>query len=166
MSGATKNRTGTEVDDPTGLGGKYLTFSLGAEDYALSILKIQEIMGMMDVTMVPRAPDHVLGVINLRGKIVPVIDLRARFGMERLERTDETCIIVVDGPTGEVGVVVDRVSEVLDILGKDIEAPPSLGAAVGTSYLQGVGKAGGRVQLVLDIERVLGTDSSELLGPG
>lgn len=157
MSEATK-----ESDDSTGLGGKYLTFSLGAEDYALSILNVQEIIGMMDVTMVPGVPDYVRGVINLRGKIVPVIDLRTRFSMERAERTDETCIIVVDGSAGEVGVVVDRVSEVLDILGRDIDPPPTFAASVTTAYLLGIGKAAGRVQLVLDIERVLGGDLADL----
>lgn len=158
--------TTRESNDRTGLGGKYLTFSLGAEDYAISILKVQEIIGMMDVTMVPSVPAYVRGVINLRGKIVPVIDLRARFDMDRAELTDETCIIVVDGPVGEIGVVVDRVSEVLDILGRDIDPPPTFGSSVTTAYLLGIGKAGGRVQLVLDIERVLGGDSADLTGLG
>jgi purine-binding chemotaxis protein CheW len=148
------------------LGGKYLTFSLGAEDYAISILKVQEIIGMMDVTMVPSVPDFVRGVINLRGKIVPVIELRTRFGMERIDQTDQTCIVVIDGPGGEIGVIVDRVSEVLDILGRDIEPPPSFGASVTSAYLLGIGKAGGRVQLVLDIERVLGGDAMGLDGLG
>jgi len=141
--------------DSAGLGGKYLTFGLGPEDYAISILKVQEIIGMMDVTMVPRMPAYVRGVINLRGKIVPVIDLRTKFGMERVGRTEETCIIVVDGLAGEMGIVVDRVSEVLDILARDIDPPPAFGASVSTDYLLGIGKTGERVQLVLDIERVL-----------
>lgn len=136
-------------------GGKFLTFSLGQEDYAISILKVQEIIGMMDVTMVPRMPPCVRGVINLRGKIVPVIDLRTKFEMPRVERTEETCIIVVDGLAGEMGIIVDRVSEVLDIAAREIEPPPVFGALVNTDYLLGIGKSGGRVQLVLDIERVL-----------
>lgn len=136
-------------------GAKYLTFSLGTEEYAVSILKVQEIIGMMDVTPVPRTPGFVLGVINLRGKIVPVIDLRTKFDMCRAERTDETCIIVVDARTGEMGIVVDRVSEVATIPEGEISPPPRFGVSVSTDYLLGIGRSGGRVQLVLDIERVL-----------
>ncbi|MBI3206928.1 MAG: purine-binding chemotaxis protein CheW [Myxococcales bacterium] len=145
----------TGTVDGARTGGKFLTFGLGQEDYAISILKVQEIIGMMDVTMVPRMPPCVRGVINLRGKIVPVIDLRTKFEMPRVDLTEETCIIVVDGLAGEMGIIVDRVSEVLDIAAREIEPPPVFGAALNTDYLLGIGKSGGRVQLVLDIERVL-----------
>jgi purine-binding chemotaxis protein CheW len=135
-------------------GGKFLTFFLSGEEYGLEILKVHEIMGMLPVTRVPRTPDHVRGVINLRGKVIPIVDLRRKFGMEG-DGSEETCIIVVQVRGLAIGVAVDRVSEVLNIPTADIEPPPAFGTDVDTGYLLGMAKTEGRVRLLLDIERVL-----------
>lgn len=144
--------------------GKYLTFILAGEVYGLEILKVREIMGMMDITSVPRTPDFVKGVINLRGKVIPVIDLRLKFGMEAGELTEQTCIIVVDVGGIEMGIVVDKVSEVLDIPGEDIEDAPSFGVDMSTDFILGMGKAGGQVTILLDISRVLTGDDLASIG--
>lgn len=143
------------------LGGKYLTFCLGEEIYGLEILKVQEIIGLLPITKVPRTPDFVRGVINLRGKVIPVFDLRLKFMMPPVEATGETCIIVVQIQGIEFGVVVDKVSEVLDIAAADIEDAPAFGAEVETDFILGVGKSQGRVNLLLDIDKVL--SSQELV---
>ena len=135
--------------------GKYLTFVLADEEYGLEILKVREIIGIMDITAVPRTPDFVKGVINLRGKVIPVIDLRLKFGMEEAERTEETCIIVVDVEGIEMSIVVDKVSEVLDIAIDEIEDAPSFGASVNTDFILGMGKANEQVKILLDIGKVL-----------
>lgn len=138
---------------------KYLTFNLGGEQYGLEILKVREIIGLMDITKVPRTPDYVRGVINLRGKVIPVIDLRNKFEMEKVEDTDQTCIIVVDmileGNPIQMGVIVDSVSEVLDIMQDDIEDTPSFGTAVTTNFIKGIAKTKGSVKILLNIEEVL-----------
>ena len=140
-------------------GGKYLTFGLGDEEYGLEILKVREIFGYMDITAVPRTPAYVRGVINLRGQVISVIDLRARFGMPEVPRTEQTCIIVVeikvDSRRLSIGVIVDRVSEVLNIPGDKIEDAPSFGASVDTSFILGMGKQGNNVKILLDIDKVL-----------
>lgn len=150
-----------EVDQQSARGGKYLTFALGKEEYGLEILKVREIIGYMEITAVPRTPSCVKGVINLRGQVISVIDLRTKFGMPAAERTDETCIIVVEIRSGErklnVGIVVDRVSEVLDIASEQIEAPPSFGSELDTNFILGMGKIGEAVKILLDIDRVLGS---------
>ncbi len=142
--------------------GKYLTFSLGAEEYGLEILKVREIIGYIDVTAVPQTPHHVRGVINLRGQVIPVIDLRAKFGMETAEVTEQTCIIVVEivqeSRTCSMGIIVDRVQEVLDIAGENIEEPPQFGATVDTSFILGMGKIEDSVKILLHINRVLAGD--------
>ncbi|MFW6114632.1 MAG: chemotaxis protein CheW [bacterium] len=115
--------------------GKYLTFVLAEEEYGLEILKVREIIGLMGITAVPRTPEHVKGVINLRGKVIPVIDLRLKFGMQEIEHTTETCIIVVSVNESEIGVLVDRVSEVLDIEAGQIEEAPSFGSEVNTEFV-------------------------------
>jgi len=143
--------------------GKYLTFILAEEEYGLEILKVREIIGIMDVTPVPRTPDFVKGVINLRGKVIPVVDLRLKFGMEEIERTEETCIIVVDVRGIEMGIVVDKVSEVLDIPGKDIEDSPSFGTNVNTEYILGMGKANDKVTILLDIAKVISNEDLEAI---
>jgi purine-binding chemotaxis protein CheW len=151
-------------------GGKYLTFALGKEEYGLQILKVREIIGFMDITAVPRTPPYVKGVINLRGQVISVIDLRSKFGMEPAERTDETCIIVVEIQTGaggrklSTGIVVDRVSEVLNIAGETIEDPPAFGSSVQTDFILGMGKIGDSVKILLDIDKVLSTDDIAALG--
>ena len=143
--------------------GKYLTFALANEEYGLEILKVREIIGYMEITAVPQTPHHVKGVINLRGQVIPVVDLRAKFGMETAAVTEETCIIVVEinqgGRNFSTGIVVDHVQEVLDINGKDIEEAPRFGASVDTAFILGMGKIGDTVKILLDIDRVLvGTD--------
>jgi purine-binding chemotaxis protein CheW len=141
-------------------GGKYLTFALGPEEYGLEILKVREIIGYMDITAVPQTPQHVKGVINLRGQVIPVIDLRTKFGMETAEVTEESCIIVVEITQGQrsfsTGIVVDHVQEVLDIDGQDIEEAPQFGSSVDTDFILGMGKIGDSVKILLDIDKVLG----------
>lgn len=138
-------------------GGKFLTFFLANEEYGLEILKVVEIIGMMDVTPVPRTPVFIKGVINLRGKVIPVMDLRLKFGMEAVEQTDETVIIVVNAHSMEMGIVVDKVSEVLDIAAESVEDSPAFGTEVNTEYILGIGKADGNVKLLLDIDKILTT---------
>jgi purine-binding chemotaxis protein CheW len=142
--------------------GKYLTFTLGQEEYGIGILKVREIIGMMEITYVPRTPDHVKGVINLRGKVIPVISLRSKFGIPEEEYTDRTCIIVVEilGAAGAIpiGIIVDSVSEVLNISGEDIEPTPTMGGSLDTQYILGMAKVKGKVKILLDIDRVLSTD--------
>lgn len=143
--------------------GKYLTFALGNEEYGLEILKVREIIGYMEITAVPQTPGYVKGVVNLRGQVIPVIDLRAKFGMETAEVMEQTCIIVVEINQGKrnvsTGIVVDHVSEVLDIAGQDIEEAPQFGANVDTNFILGMGKIGETVKILLDIDRVLSDDS-------
>ena len=143
------------------LGGKYLTFQLDNEEYGVEILKVREINGLLDITKVPQTPDFVEGVINLRGKVIPVIDLRAKFGLSRAQYNEKTCIIVVDVGTLEMGIMVDRVSEVLDIAGEDIEDAPSFGVSVDTDFILGMGKANDRVTILLDIAKVLGDQETQ-----
>jgi len=147
--------------------GKYLTFTLDEEEYGIGILKVKEIMGVMPITSVPRAPHFVKGVINLRGKVIPVIDLRLRFSIPEIAYTDKTCIIVVEikGLAGQVqmGIVVDSVSEVLNIKGEDIEDTPTFGAAVETDYILGMAKIDGGVKILLDIDRVLSNREIEIV---
>ena len=143
--------------------GKHLTFSLGSESYGMPILTVKEIVGMLDVTPVPRTPPHVRGVINLRGKIVAVVDLRARLGMEEVERTDETCIIVVRTRGIEMGIIVDTVSEVQDIPEDAIVPAPSFGTGVRTDYLRGVGRVDGNVQLLIDIDRIVSPADADVV---
>jgi len=144
-------------------GGKYLTFRLAEEEYGLEILKVREIMGMLDITAVPRTPDFVRGVINLRGNVIPVIDLRLKFGMQAIEQTEETCIIVVDVEGMEMGIVVDRVSEVLDIVAEGIQEAPSFGVSVDTDFILGIGKVNDRVTILLNISKVLTSADAAVL---
>lgn len=136
-------------------GGKFLTFFLASEEYGLEILKVHEIIGIMPITRVPRTPHFIRGVINLRGKVIPVVDLRLKFAMEAKEQTEETCIIVVQAQGVQMGIIVDKVSEVLDIAAQEIDDPPYFGTDVQTDYLLGIGKAAERVRLLLDIDKVL-----------
>ncbi len=139
--------------------GKYLTFILADEEYGIGILKVREIIGMMNITPVPQTPHFVKGVINLRGQVIPVIDLRLKFGMPALDYSERTSIIVVEaeGAMGKVqiGIVVDSVSEVVNIKGEDIEDTPTFGSRVETDYILGMAKMGGRVKILLDIDKVL-----------
>ncbi|MFQ5536321.1 MAG: chemotaxis protein CheW [Gemmatimonadota bacterium] len=139
-------------------GGKYLSFFLDDEEYGIEILRIREIIGLLPVTVVPRTPDFVRGVVNLRGKVIPVVDLRVKFGMDPVPETEETCIIVVQSQENLMGVMVDKVSEVLDINGEEIVDAPSLGHDVNTDYILGIGKSEGGIKLLLDIEKALMTE--------
>ncbi len=147
--------------------GKYLTFKLLDEEYGLGILKIKEIIGVMPITTVPQTPEFVKGVINLRGKVIPVISLRLKFGMDEGEYTDKTCIVVVeiDGPDGIIliGIVVDTVSEVLNIKEQDIEDTPTFGTKLDTEYILGMAKLEGSVKILLDIDRVLSADEISIV---
>ncbi|MCK5096558.1 MAG: purine-binding chemotaxis protein CheW [Desulfobacteraceae bacterium] len=142
--------------------GKYLTFFLEEEEYGIGILKVKEIIGMMAITSVPRTPEYVKGVINLRGKVIPVIDLRSKFDMETIEYTERTCIIVVeiDSETSTIliGIVVDAVSEVLNIKEEDIEETPTFGTKLDTEYILGMAKMEGGVKILLNIDKVLSSE--------
>jgi len=148
--------------------GKYLTFALSNEEYGLEILKVREINGYMQITAVPQTPAHIKGVINLRGQVIPVIDLRMKFGMSEAQVTEETCIIVVEINQGDrkyqTGIVVDRVKEVLDIAGENIEDAPQFGSSVDTNFILGMGKVNGAVKILLDIDHVLGKEPFAALG--
>lgn len=139
--------------------GKYLTFRLAAEEYGLEILKVQEIIQMQAITRIPRTPEFVRGVINLRGKVIPVVDLRRKFGLDHLEDTERTCIIVVQIRSNDhlmiMGVIIDEVREVLDIPEAAIEDAPAFGASIDTEFILGMGKIGATVKILLDIDKVL-----------
>ncbi len=155
----TSEPTSIDGNDAPQLGGKYLTFKLGDEEYGVEILKVREINGIMKITAVPRVPEFVKGVINLRGNVIPVIDLRLKFGLEEIEHTEQTCIIVVNIGR-EIGIIVDTVSEVLDIAGEQIDPPPQMGGVTDASFILGMGKVADAVKILLDIDRVL--DASEV----
>jgi len=158
------------VNEPAAAGqadaraGKYLTFQLASEEFGIRVLKVREIMGLQEITAVPQTPAHIKGVINLRGKVVPVIDLRLKFGLATAEYTQRTCIIVtqVQGESGSVlmGIIVDGVSEVLSLTGAEIEDTPDFGEEIAGQYLLGMAKVKGKVKILLDIDRVL--SSTEL----
>ncbi|MDQ5987940.1 MAG: Chemotaxis protein CheW [Syntrophus sp. SKADARSKE-3] len=153
------SNVGHRAEVMTDLGGKYLTFILQNEVYGIGIKKVKEIIGLIPITTVPKTPDFVKGVINLRGKVIPVIDLRSRFRMVTADYTDHTCIIVVEitlsSRSVPVGIVVDEVSEVLNIKGGDIDETPSFGVRLEMDFILGMAKAGDGVKTLLDIDRVL-----------
>jgi purine-binding chemotaxis protein CheW len=161
-----KDETTALVTRTAGLAGKYLTFVLADEEYGLPVLKVREIIKMMDITEVPQVPAHVKGVLNLRGKVIPVIDVRLKFGFAPGDVTARTCIIVVEVAlaTGPVmmGIIVDHVSEVLNIVAEEIEETPEFGDRVCTDYMKGVAKVKGTVKILLDLDRVLGTEDAAL----
>ena len=146
--------------------GKYLAFCLGKEEFAIQVLRVREIMGIQEVTTVPHTPSHVKGVINLRGKVIPIIDLRLKFNMPELEYTQRTCIIVVEIEIQAahvlMGVIVDSVSDVLTLQSADIENTPDFGEGITTPYLLGMAKIKGKVKILLDINEVL--TSQEIRG--
>ncbi|MEW6386632.1 MAG: chemotaxis protein CheW [Thermodesulfobacteriota bacterium] len=149
------------------LAGKYLTFGLGQEEYGIGILKIKEIIGMMPINELPQTPPFIKGVINLRGKVIPVTDLRLKFGLESTEYTDRTCIIVVeiekDSQSLIMGLVVDAVSEVANIKREEIEETPKLGIQEQIDFVQGMAKLESGVKILLDIDRVLAGDQMSAL---
>ena len=145
------------------LAGKYLTFTLNNEEYGIALLKVKEIIGMLPITSVPQTPEYVKGVINLRGKVIPVSDLRLRFEMAAADYTDRTCIIVVEiqGETTmiQVGIVVDAVSEVMNVKAEDVKKAPSFGTQVETDYILGMANMDGQVKILLDIDRVMTSEA-------
>jgi purine-binding chemotaxis protein CheW len=157
--------TPTESRMGTARGGKFLTFALGKEEYGLPILKVREIIGLMEITAVPRTPAYIKGVINLRGQVIAVMDLRARFAMPAVEKTDETCIIVVEIQAGggrklSTGIIVDRVSEVLNIADDKIEDAPAFDATVSSDFILGMGKVNDAVKILVNIDKVLSADEA------
>ena len=160
------NADASNITATAQLAGKYLTFALADEEYGLPVLRVREIIKMMDITEVPQVPPHIKGVLNLRGKVIPVIDLRLKFGFAPGDVTSRTCIIVVDVAlaAGRVmmGVIVDHVSEVLNIPADEIEQTPEFGDRVRTDYIKGMAKVKGTVKILLDLDRVLGTDDAAL----
>lgn len=163
MSTATmENEQGSST---TAAGGKFLTFFLDQEEYGIEILSVREIIGLLPVTPVPQTPYYVQGVVNLRGQVIPVVDLRLKFDMAGIDPTEETCIIVVQTGGAQLGIIVDKVSEVLDIPTRDIVDAPTLGTEINTDYILGIGKSEGRVTLLLDIGRIFpSAEVSEFVG--
>ncbi len=143
--------------------GKVLTFVLCEEEYGIEILKVREILGLQAITTVPQTPDYMKGVFNLRGKVIPVIDLRLKFSMQEEEHTEETCVIVVEVNNTHVGVIVDSVSEVVDIGRGDIEETPNFGQGIDTDFIMGLGKVNEKIIILLDIERVLTSEELEMV---
>lgn len=149
------------VNDVVGreLTGKFLTFFLGSEEYGVKIMKVQEIIRMQQITAVPRTPDYVRGMINLRGRVIPVIELRTKFGMEKENDSEKTCIVVVHVHAEDkkvvVGIIIDDVREVRDLLPSDIENTPAFGMGIANEFIMGIGKLSERVIMLLDIDKVL-----------
>lgn len=155
-----------EAGKTQNVSGKFLTFGLGNESYGVSVLKVREIIRLMDITSVPQMPPYVRGVINLRGKVVPVVDLRLKFGLARAEATERTCIVVVQittaaGANALTGFIVDAVEEVLNIAADDVEPTPDFGTALSTDYILGMAKIKNRVKTLLDIDGVLTAEALE-----
>jgi purine-binding chemotaxis protein CheW len=152
----------------TNFTGKYLTFGLGNEFYGIPVLQVREIIKLVPITTVPQMPEAVKGVINLRGKIIPILDLRTKFGLTRVEQTERTCIIVAQVGSGSggvmnMGLVVDAVEEVLNINASEIEETPDFGMAVDTTYIRGIAKVKGTVKILLEIDRVVTEEGKQLI---
>ena len=164
MDATIAQRSAAAADQPaSALAGKYLAFALGKEEYGLPVLKVREIIKVMDITQVPHVAAHVRGVINLRGKVIPIVDLRLKFGFPAQEYTERTCIIVVDvslsGVDVLMGIIVDSFSEVLNIAGADIDDAPDFGGRTKADYIMALAKVKGTVKILLDLDRVLGGDA-------
>ena len=164
MTATTPSNPASQKVDPRA--GKYLTFGLGNEEFAIQVLRVREIMGIQEITAVPQTPGYVKGVLNLRGKVIPVVDLRLKFGLPEVEYTQRTCIIVVqvqaDTSSMLLGIVVDGVAEVLNVAAAEIEDTPDFGHGVVTTYLLGMAKIKDKVKILLDIDQVVA--SQELQG--
>lgn len=166
----TTSNLATNVNEPpslTALAGKYLTFTLQNESYGIAVLKIREIIRLTKITAVPQMPAHICGVINLRGKIIPVMDLRLRLGFDRAEPTLQTCIMVVqikqpDGRANQMGLVVDEVEEVVNIAASDLEPTPDFGTEISTECILGMAKIKDAVKTLLDIDRVAGAHAIDV----
>ncbi len=143
--------------------GRFLTFTLGGEDYGIEIKYVTEIIGIQPITQVPELPDYLKGIINLRGKIIPVMDVRLRFRKEPLQYTDRTCIIVIDINDTSIGMIVDTVCEVVSIDDENIMLPPDAKTGFNNKYVKGIGKIGSEVKLLLDCGKIFSTDETEML---
>ena len=143
--------------------GQFLTFTLNSEEYGIEILKVREIIGVMDITTVPQTPEFMKGVINLRGTVIPVVDLRLKFSMPEEEHTQETCVIVVETNSSQVGIMVDSVSEVLNIQNGEIEETPSFGQGIDTDFIMGLGKVKERIIILLNIEQILSSEVMDVV---
>ena len=158
MTGATLETATKELNQQIGLtadGSQFLTFNLGEELYGVDILRVQEIKGYTAVTKIPNTPSHIKGVLNLRGTIVPIVELRTKFGMPTIDYTAFTVIIVVVVRDRVMGLVVDAVSDVLNIDKKDIQATPQFGGKVDVSFLNGIGKSGDKLVALLDMDKLM-----------
>ena len=158
----------TAIKSAASLNGKYLTFALHHESYGIDVLKVREIIRHSNITAVPQMPAHIRGVINLRGKIIPVMDLRVRFEFPNTADNQQTCIVVVqvklpDGKTTAMGLLVDGVEEVINLADQDIEPPPNFGGQICTDYIIGIAKVKGQVKTLLDIDGIVGTDTAKNL---
>lgn len=163
MSKQNPNQLQQVNSDLVEISGKYLTFELNREFYGIPILKVREIIGLMPITGVPQTPEFTKGVINLRGKVIPVVDLRLKFSMPQAEYNSETCIIVVDIDQVMLGIIVDRVSEVLDVSPDQLEATPHFGSAVRTEFILGLAKTEDQVYILLDINDVMNSEELVML---
>jgi len=143
--------------------GQFLTFTLNNEEYGIEILKVREIIGVMDITTVPQTPEFMKGVINLRGTVIPVVDLRLKFSMPEEEYTQETCVIVVEANNSQVGIIVDSVSEVLNIQNGEIEETPSFGQGIDTDFIMGLGKVKEGIIILLNIEQILSSEVMDVV---
>ncbi len=144
--------------------GRFLTFTLGKEEYGIEIRYVTEIIGIQSITKIPELPDYLKGIINLRGKIIPVMDVRLRFKKEPRDYTDRTCIIVIDINEISIGLIVDTVSEVITIEDENIVPPPNFKTGFNNKYVKGIGKIGNDVKLLLDCEKILSEEEMESLG--
>ncbi len=164
--------TETAVASSTGqqaASGKYLTFTLGNESYGIVVLKVREIIRVPDITSVPQMPEYVKGVINLRGKVIPVADLRIKFQLHNIKDTERTCVVVVQvqlasGAQPLIGLIVDAVEEVVNIPSSDIEPTPDFGSNLDTHYILGMAKVKGTVKTLLDLDRVVSAESLTVAG--
>lgn len=162
MTSASPTMTSDKVSElGSRLTGKYLTFTLNNEEYAIEILKVNQIIRLQEITAIPKTPSFIRGVINLRGMIIPIIDLRRKFEMADHTDTDRTCIVVIqieqNGKSVNMGIVIDEVREVLEIPAADIEETPEFGTGIDTEYIMGIAKTGRNIKIMLDISKVLTT---------
>jgi len=152
------------ADSTKSISGKYLTFLLGDDNYGVEIMKIREIIGMIPITTIPETPSYVKGIINLRGKVIPVIDLRSKFGLASKNTTERTCIVVSEVKKSDgtvfLSFIVDSVAEVINITADDIEAAPSFGSTTGPENISGIAKRDKKIVILLDIEKVLSEEDS------
>lgn len=153
----------TETQEKTGESKQYVTFSLNNEFYAFEAVRVQEIIELTSITKVPHLPPFLKGVINLRGAIIPVIDLKVKFGMDCGEYKKHTCIVVTKFSRGVMGVIVDAVSDVLHVSGEAVEATPSFGAKIKTDYIIGIGKVDGNLVIILDADKVLSDEEISVM---